>query len=74
MVAAVSVMQGVVMTGFALGLVLATAASQPLPANAEPGGIRFEEMPVGCKIHCPYSSGAEVIDVYIGISGWRHVM
>lgn len=62
------------MLRFAMGLVLAAATSQPQPALVEAGGIRFDEMPVSCKFHGRSSSGAEVIDVYVGKSGRQHVM
>jgi hypothetical protein len=44
------------------------------PAMAEQIGIRFDEMPVGCRIHGQYSSGEKVVDVYVGKSGSKHVM
>lgn len=57
------------MKAFALCLVLVG-----LPAFADPAGIRFDQMPVGCKIYGRYSSGEKVIDVYVGKSGAKHVM
>lgn len=37
-------------------------------------GIKFDEMPVGCRIHGSYSSGAKVVNVYIGKKGSKHVV
>jgi hypothetical protein len=45
-----------------------------LPASAETSGIRFDEMPVGCRIFATYGSGEQVIDEYVGLSGGNHVM
>ncbi len=44
-----------------------------VPAAAETSGIRFDQMPVGCRIFGTYGSGAEVIDEYMGLSGGNHV-
>ncbi len=44
------------------------------PAAAEPAGIRFDQMPVGCEIHGQYSTGEKVVDIYVGRSGSKHVM
>jgi hypothetical protein len=44
------------------------------PASAETAGIRFDQMPIGCRIHGQYSTGEKVIDVYVGKSGSKHVM
>lgn len=54
-----------------LALCLALVAS---PALAEVAGIRFDEMPVGCRIHGKYSTGEKVVDVYVGKSGGKHVV
>ncbi len=37
-------------------------------------GIRFQDMPVGCRIHGSYSSGERVVDVYIGKKGSKHLV
>lgn len=54
-----------ILAWLALGL---AAHAGPLP------GVRFDSMPVGCRIHGSYSTGAQVVDEYIGIEGGRHVM
>jgi hypothetical protein len=51
-------------------LLLACAA----PALSEVPGIRFDEMPPGCKIHGRYSSGEIVVDLYAGKSGTKHIV
>lgn len=43
-------------------------------AMADVPGIRFDEMPVGCKIHGRYSSGEVVVDAYVGKSGSKHIV
>jgi hypothetical protein len=43
-------------------------AGPPLP------GVRFDLMPVGCKIHGVYSSGKKVVDEYVGVSGQSYVI
>jgi hypothetical protein len=45
-----------------------------LPVAAETSGIRFDQMPVGCRIFGTYGSGEQVIDEYMGLSGGTHVM
>jgi hypothetical protein len=45
-----------------------------LPAGAETSGIRFDEMPVGCRIFGTYGTGDQVIDEYIGRKGDTHVI
>ncbi len=54
-----------------LAFVLACLAT---PAAAEIPGIRFDQMPVGCRIFGSYGSGEEVVDEYVGQRGNTHVM
>ncbi|MFZ1470358.1 MAG: hypothetical protein WAT09_15485 [Paracoccaceae bacterium] len=53
-----------------LALVIAMAGT----AHADTTGIRFNRMPVGCRIHGTYASGERVIDEYAGMSGSKHVV
>jgi hypothetical protein len=53
---------------------LIVAASAAFSVAAEPAGIWFDQMPVGCKIHGRYSSGKRVVDVYVGKSGKHHII
>ena len=49
--------------------------SMPVAAAAEPlAGIRFDLIPVGCRIHGVYSDGSVSIDEYIGKRAGRHVV
>ncbi len=52
-------------TFFALSTV---AQADPLP------GIRFDIMPVGCRMHGTYSTGEQVVDEYIGLDAGKHVI
>lgn len=54
-----------------LAFILACIA---LPAYAQTPGIRFDRMPVGCKIFGTYGSGEEVIDEYVGQRGGTHII
>lgn len=45
-----------------------------LPASAETWGIRFDQMPIGCRVHRAYHSGEHEITEYIGRSTGGHVM
>ena len=37
-------------------------------------GIRFDEMPVGCRIHGSDSAGEKTVSVYVGKTGRKHVV
>ena len=50
---------------------LALIATQ---AIADAPGIRFDEMPVGCKIHGRYSNGDVTVHQYVGPSGQKHIV
>ena len=45
-----------------------SAFADPLP------GVRFDIMPVGCRIHGTYSTGEKTVDEYIGRTGGKHVV
>jgi hypothetical protein len=45
-----------------------------VPAVAEPLGVRFDEIPVGCRIHREKSTGEHQITEYIGTDGSNHIM
>ncbi len=48
----------------------------PLPLDAKGAlpGVRFDKMPVGCRIHAVFSTGAQVIDEYLGARNGKHVV
>ncbi len=61
------------MRTFLLALLFLTASD--LCAVAEPlPGVRFDIMPVGCRIHGTYSTGEKSVDEYIGRKGGRHIV
>jgi hypothetical protein len=56
---------------FRLAVLIALIATQTL---AEPQGIRFDEMPPGCKIHGRFSNGEVTVDQYVGQAGNKHIV
>ena len=52
-------------------LMLSLIATQAL---ADVPGIRFDEMPIGCKVHGRYGTGQQVVDVYVGKQGAKHIV
>jgi hypothetical protein len=56
---------------FLLKVSVALIATQ---AFADPQGIRFDEMPPGCKIHGRYSDGQVTVDHYVGQVGNQHIV
>ena len=54
---------------------LATFVGLTVVAQAEPlPGVRFDIMPVGCRIHGAYSTGERIVSEYTGRRGGKHVI
>jgi hypothetical protein len=45
-----------------------------MPALAETSGIRFDQMPVGCRIHGVHDTGEQEVDEYLGQRDNTHII
>lgn len=52
----------------------AIVLASPLRAESTMPGIRFDLMPVGCRIHGVFADGSRIIEEYAGKRGTTHVV
>ncbi len=57
-----------------LCLVIALTSASTVLAQTPPAGIRFDIMPVGCRIHGSFSNGLMLTREYVGKSGDTYIV